>query len=264
MTTHKTGTREEWLRERVALLRAEKQLTQQNDALAKRRQELPWVPVTKEYAFDTPSGRKTLPELFEGRSQLMIYHFMFGPDYEAGCVSCSSIADSFDRTCVHLINHDVMFVAVSRAPLAMLESYKARMGWTFPWASSAPSDFNRDFNVWFTPEEQLSGGVEYNYTREPAMQPESSSNAEEWKSSLAEHPTVTMARMSGTDVPTYARDRPGLSAFVRDGEQVFHSYSSYARGLDAIWGMYQWLDRAPLGRNETGAWVRRRDEYGAR
>jgi predicted dithiol-disulfide oxidoreductase (DUF899 family) len=258
MTKHRTGTREEWLAARLEVLDAEKELTRRGDEVARRRQELPWVRIDKEYRFDTDEGRASLSDLFRGRSQLLVYHFMFGPDYKAGCPSCSAIADGFNGLAVHLANHDVMLWAVSRAPLAKLQEYKRRMGWTFPWASSFGTDFNADFNVWFT-EEQQRQGIEYNYRRE-AHWPTRSLSGEPG----SEGPSATQAAMTGTDLATYTRERPGLSAFVLDGGVVHHTYSTYARGLDGLWGMYQWLDRAPLGRNETGLWLRRHDEYNAR
>jgi predicted dithiol-disulfide oxidoreductase (DUF899 family) len=253
MTKHTTGTRDEWRAARIELLAAEKELTHRSDELARRRQELPWVRIDKSYRFDIDSGSATLADLFGGRSQLMIYHFMFGPDYSAGCPACSSIADGFNGSVVHLANHDVTLMAVSRAPLAKLQAYKRRMGWTFPWASSFGGDFNDDFNVRITEEQQRKGGAEYNFTRE-----------ESWVPREGEGPTV-FAAMTGTDVATYVRERPGLSVFARDDDgAVYHTYSAYARGLDSVWGMYQWLDRAPLGRNETGLWFRRHDEYDPR
>ena len=169
MTKHKTGTREEWLAARLELLKAEKELTRRSDELARRRQELPWVRIDKEYRFETDEGKASLADLFRGRSQLLVYHFMFGPDYTAGCPACSAIADGFNGFAVHLANHDVMLWAVSRAPLAKLQAYKRRMGWTFPWASSFGSDFNSDFNVSFTEEQQREGGIEYNYRREEPL-----------------------------------------------------------------------------------------------
>ena len=258
-TTHRTGTREEWLAARLELLGAEKEHTRRSDELARQRRELPWVRIDTAYRFDTDEGSASLADLFRGRSQLLVYHFMFGPDYAAGCPSCSAIADGFNGIAVHLAHNDVMLWAVSRAPLAKLQAYKRRMGWTFPWASSFGGDFNRDFNVWFTEEQQRAGGVEYNYRREPPMPP---------PAEVADRdPTdgaVVFARMSGTDVGTYTRERPGLSAFALAGGAVYHTYSSYARGLDGIWGMYPWFDRAPNGRNETGVWWRRHDEYDKR
>jgi predicted dithiol-disulfide oxidoreductase (DUF899 family) len=253
MTTHKTGTREQWLTARLELLDAEKELTRHGDELTRRRQELPWVRIDKEYRFDTDEGSASLADLFRGHSQLLVYHFMFGPDYTAGCPSCSAIADGFNGSVVHLANHDVMLWAVSRAPLEKLQAYKRRMGWTFPWASSFGSDFNFDFNVRFTEEQQREGGIEYNYRHEAALQGRG-----------AEGPVAKMAAMTGTDVPTYTRERPGMSGFALEDGLVYHTYSTYARGLDGIWGMYQWLDRAPKGRNETGVWWRRHDEYDKR
>lgn len=254
MTKHKTGTREEWLTARLELLNAEKELTRRSDELAKQRQKLPWVQVDKVYQFETDEGKASLQDLFRGRSQLLIYHFMFGPDYTAGCPSCSSIADGFEGIALHLANHDVMLGAVSRAPLAKLQAYKQRMGWTFPWASSQGSDFNFDFTVSITDEQQRKGTIEYNFRRESGAK-----EGQEWRGD--EGPVAEMASMSGTDVAAYTRERPGMSAFVLEDGVVYHTYSTYARGLDGLWGMYQWLDRAPKGRNEKGVWLRRHDEY---
>jgi predicted dithiol-disulfide oxidoreductase (DUF899 family) len=261
MTTHTTATREQWLAERLELLEAEKELTRRGDELARRRQALPWVRVDKEYRFETDEGSATLADLFRGRSQLLVYHFMFGPDYTAGCPSCSAIADGFDGFVVHLANHDVTLAAVSRAPLAKLQAYKRRMGWSFPWASSFAGDFNFDFNVSLTEKQQREGTVEYNYRREPALRERGIGDA---LTKQGEGPVAEIAAMTGTDVATYTRDRPGMSAFVLEDGAVYHTYSTYARGLDGLWGMYQWLDRAPKGRNETGIWWRRNDEYGKR
>jgi predicted dithiol-disulfide oxidoreductase (DUF899 family) len=261
MTKHKTGTREEWLAARLELLTAEKALTKQSDELAQRRQELPWVRVGKEYEFETDKGSASLKGLFRGRSQLLIYHFMFGPDYKAGCPSCSSIADGFNGIAVHLENHDVAFTAVSRAPLAKLQAFKKRMGWTFPWASSHDSDFNADYSVGFT-EAQQKEGIEYNYRREPAMViPLAGRSSDEWQLRGSQEPVAQSAAMTGTDVPTYVRERPGMSAFALEDGAVFHTYSTFSRGLDALWGMYPWLDRAPKGRNESGLWWRHHDQY---
>ncbi|WP_085028391.1 DUF899 domain-containing protein [Ensifer aridi] len=261
MTAHLTGTREDWLTARLELLAAEKELTRRSDELAEQRQALPWVRIDKEYRFETEEGSASLKDLFRGRSQLLVYHFMFGPDYTAGCPSCSSIADGFNGIVVHLENHDVAFSAVSRAPLAKLEAFKQRMGWTFPWASSFGSDFNHDFSVWFTEDEQRAGGIEYNYRREPpAREPLAGTTVQEWRGN--EGPVAEIAAMTGTDVATYTRDRPGVSAFTLEDGIVYHTYSSYARGLDGLWGVYQWLDRAPKGRNETGVWWRHHDRYG--
>jgi predicted dithiol-disulfide oxidoreductase (DUF899 family) len=250
MTTHTTGTRADWLAARLDLLEAEKELTRRSDELARRRQELPWVRVDKEYRFETDQGSAPLKDLFKGRSQLLVYHFMFGPDYKAGCPSCSAIADGFEGIAVHLANHDVMLWAVSRAPLAKLQAYKQRMGWTFPWASSLAGDFNFDFNVSITEEQQRKGGAEYNYRPGAALRQQGDAG-----------PVAEFAAMAGTDVPTFMRDKPGMSAFVIEDGVVYHTYSTYARGLDGLWGMYQWLDRAPKGRNETGLWWRHHDKY---
>jgi len=253
--THTVASREAWLKARLELLEEEKALTRRSDELARKRQQLPWVRVEKQYQFDTDAGPASLADLFQGRSQLLVYHFMFGPDYTAGCPSCSSIADGFNGIAVHLANHDVMLMAVSRAPLAKLQVYKRRLGWTFPWASSYGSDFNADFNVWFTEQQQNAGEVEYNYSRESVFEWRP---GEEGGGQAAEN---KIAAMCGTDIPTFQRERPGLSAFALEGGNVYHTYSAYARGLDGLWGMYQWLDRAPKGRNETDIWWRRRDEY---
>jgi predicted dithiol-disulfide oxidoreductase (DUF899 family) len=253
MTRHLTATREEWLAARLELLAAEKALTRRSDELTRQRQALPWVRIDKAYRFDTEEGSVTLPDLFQGRSQLLVYHFMFGPDYKAGCPSCSAIADGFDGIAIHLANHDVTLMAVSRAPLATLQAYKRRMGWTFPWASARDSDFTADFNVSFTEAQQREGQVEYNYQR----------GGHAMDAAQIPEPVARFAATCGTDAPTYSRDRPGLSAFVLEEGVVYHTYSTYARGLDGLWGMYQWLDRAPLGRNESGPWWKRHDEYGA-
>jgi predicted dithiol-disulfide oxidoreductase (DUF899 family) len=254
MTKHMTGTRQEWLAARMALLEAEKEHTRRSDELARRRQALPWVRIDKAYHFDTDAGSASLEDLFQGRSQLLVYHFMFGPDYTAGCPSCSMIADGFNGFAVHLANHDVALTAVSRAPLAKLQAYKRRMGWAFPWASSHGGDFNYDFNVSITEAQQRAGGVEYNYRRggHPIVAAE-----------LPE-PVHEFAATCGTDAATYVRDRPGMSAFVLEDGAIYHTYSTYARGLDGLWGAYQWLDRAPLGRNEAGIWWSRHDEYATR
>jgi predicted dithiol-disulfide oxidoreductase (DUF899 family) len=254
MTSHVTGTREEWRQARLALLEEEKALTRRRDELAQKRQELPWVAIDKEYRFDTDDGPASLADLFQGRSQLLVYHFMFGPDYTAGCPSCSAIADGFDGFAIHLANHDVMLWAASRAPLEKLQAFKQRMGWSFPWASSFGSDFNADFNVSLTEEQQREGGTEYNYRPQPARP----------SSTVAPAGPSTFAAMAGTDPADYARERPGMSAFVLEDGLVYHSYSAFARGLDGLWGMYQWLDRAPKGRNENGVWWRHHDKYEAR
>jgi predicted dithiol-disulfide oxidoreductase (DUF899 family) len=255
MTAHKTGTREEWLAARLDLLEAEKALTRRSDELARQRRELPWVPIDKEYRFETDEGTASLADLFSGRSQLLVYHFMFGPDYRAGCPSCSAIADGFNGSVVHLAHHDVTLCAVSQAPLAKLQAYKQRMGWSFPWASSFGSDFNHDFQAANTKEEWESGAVEYNFRREDLRPPagQDGSGLDEFALSVV-----------GTDWATYRQQGPGVSAFAVQDGVVHHTYSAYARGLDGLWGMYQWLDRAPLGRNENGFWWRRHDEYETR
>jgi predicted dithiol-disulfide oxidoreductase (DUF899 family) len=258
MTDHKIGTREEWLAARVELLEAEKELTRRSDELARRRQELPWVRIDKEYRFETDEGTASLADLFRGRSQLLIYHFMFGPEYTAGCPACSAIADGFDGFVVHLANHDVTLCAVSRAPLAKLQAYKRRMGWSFPWTSSFDSDFNYDFQTGYTEEQQQSGVIEYNF-RTSDVQPSLEAGKD--------GPLAEWAASTGTDWATYTREAPGMSAFALEDGVVYHTYSAYARGVDGLWGMYQWLDRAPRGRNETRTdddpltWFRRHDEY---
>jgi predicted dithiol-disulfide oxidoreductase (DUF899 family) len=249
MTKHSIGTREQWLAARLELLETEKELTRRSDEVAARRRQLPWVRVDKTYRFDTDRGEATLADLFEGRSQLLVYHFMFGPDYTAGCPSCSSIADGFNGIAVHLAHHDVMLMAVSRAPLAKLQAFKQRMGWTFPWASSFGGDFNADYAVEFSETQQRNGGIEYNYRREKPWTSESGRG------------TLPYATMAGTDPATYTRERPGVSAFTLQDGVVYHTYSAYARGVDGLWNMYQWLDRAPLGRNESGLWWRHHDRY---
>ncbi len=254
MTSHEIGTREQWLAARLELLKAEKEYSRHGDELARRRRELPWVRIDKAYRFDTDAGSVSFKDLFQGRSQLLVYHFMFGPDWQAGCPSCSMIADAFNGSTIHLANHDVMFWAVSRAPLMKLQAYKQRMGWTFPWASSGNGDFNYDFAVAFTEEQQRSGGVEYNYRR----------GGHAMDATEVPEPVARLAANCGTDASAYSRDRPGMSAFVLDDGVVYHVYSTYARGVDPFFGVYHWLDRAPKGRNETGVWWRRHDEYEAR
>jgi predicted dithiol-disulfide oxidoreductase (DUF899 family) len=252
MTQHRTGTRDEWLTARLGLLEAEKEHTRRGDELTRQREELPWVRIDKDYTFETDEGSASLADLFGGRSQLLMYHFMFGPEYTAGCPACSAIADGFNGFVVHLENHDVAMWAVSRAPLEKLQGYKRRMGWSFPWASSHGSDFNFDFNVSVTEEQQRAGRVEYNYRpvdTKPVLE------------AGADGVVGQVAAMTGTDVATYIREQPGMSAFALEDGVVYHTYSAFARGVDALWGMYQWLDRAPLGRNETDFWMRRRDEY---
>ena len=234
MANHPIGSRVEWLAARLELLTAEKALSRQGDEIARRRRDLPWVRIDQEYTFDTSDGSASLADLFRGRSQLIVYHFMFGPDWEEGCPSCSSVADGFDQTHLHLQSHDVAFTAVSRAPLGQLAAYRERMGWIFPWASSASTEFNFDFNVSFTPE-RVTAGQTYNF-----------------------HPMLeTMP--DPTNCPS---DLHGMSAFAMQDGAVFHTYSTYSRGVDAIWNMWHWLDRTPLGRNEGDmSWFRRHDTY---
>jgi predicted dithiol-disulfide oxidoreductase (DUF899 family) len=248
---HATGTREEWLAARLDLLKAEKELKHRGDELALRRQALPWVRMDPDYRFETDEGSASLADLFRGRSQLLVYHMMFGPEYTAACPSCSAIADGFNGSVVHLENHDVAMTAVSRAPIEKLQAFKRRMGWTFPWASSQDGDFNFDFHVTLTEEQQRDGKYEYNYR--PGTPPQT-----QGVSGLA----VEVAATTGTDPATFQRQRPGMSAFVLEDGAVYHTYSAYARGLDGLWGMYQWLDRAPKGRNENGFWWRHHDSYG--
>ncbi len=231
---HRIVTRDEWLDARRALLAREKAFTRERDQLSQMRRDLPWVRIDKPYRFQTPAGETSLAGLFDGRHQLIVYHFMFAPDWEAGCKSCSFWADNFDGIDIHLAHRDVTLTLVSAAPLATLEAYKRRMGWRLPWASSAGSEFNRDFQVQATPEELAAGEVDYNFTRRPA----------------------------------FAAEMPGVSVFWRDGDTVFHTYSCYARGLDILNGAYHLLDLVPKGRDEGGRgmrdWLRRRDEYEAR
>jgi predicted dithiol-disulfide oxidoreductase (DUF899 family) len=252
MTEHKVGTREEWLAARRELLAREKEHTRAGDELARERRELPWVRVEKEYDFDTDDGRKTLAELFDGHSQLIVYHFMFGPEFQAGCPACSAIADGFNGFHVHLPNRsDVRLVAVSRAPLEKLQAYKQRMGWTFPWASSFGSDFNYDYAASATPE-QLRGGGEYNFA---------DAGDRTKLFDLESGPLFETARSTGASLPEFLQEMPGMSAFALSDGAVHHTYSAYARGLDGLWGAYQWLDRAPLGRHgDEHIWVRH-DEY---
>ena len=257
-TTHPTATRKEWLAARVKLLKEEKEHTKRGDELTKRRLELPWVRIDKAYEFDTDEGKASLADLFRGRSQLLLYHFMFGPDYKVGCPACSSIADGFNGIETHLANHDVMLWAVSRAPLEKLQGFKRRMGWSFPWASAFGGEFNPDFNVYFTEEEQREGQIEYNYRREEPVKP---SKKSDMPSKTNPDGDSIGASLTGTDVGTYTRERPGMSAFALEDGVVYHTYSAFARGVDGLWGMYQWLDRAPKGRNEKDLWIRHHDKY---
>jgi predicted dithiol-disulfide oxidoreductase (DUF899 family) len=233
MTPHRIVSRAEWLEARKAHLANEKRFTKARDELARQRRELPWVKVEKRYVFDSPDGRQTLADLFGGRSQLIVYHFMFGPDWEQGCPSCSFLADHFDGAAVHLAQRDVTLLAVSRAPYEQIEAFKRRMGWRFKWVSSYDCDFNRDYHVSFTPDEMAKGETYYNY-------------------GIGKFPS---------------EEAPGASVFVKDGAgQIFHSYSAYARGLDILVGAYNFLDLVPKGRDEdalpwTMAWVRHHDRY---
>jgi predicted dithiol-disulfide oxidoreductase (DUF899 family) len=249
MTMHTIGTRDDWLKARIELLDDEKAYTRRGDDLARRRRELPWVRIDQDYRFATDDGDMTLAKLFGGQSQMLVYHFMFGPDYTAGCPACSAIADGFNGFVAHLTHHDVAFWAISRAPLPKLQAYKSRLGWTFPWASSHDSTFNFDFGVGMTKEQQQAG-PRYNFRTEDPRPAGSPGDQEE-------------ALGTGTDWATYERERPGVSAFALEDGVVYHTYSAYARGLDGLWGMYQWLDRTPVGRNEDGGgiWWRRNDEY---
>jgi predicted dithiol-disulfide oxidoreductase (DUF899 family) len=230
---HRIATPEEWLKERKQLLDAEKAFTRQRDEISRRRRELPWVPVEKSYIFDGPRGKETLADLFAGRGQLIIYHFMFGPGWEEGCRSCSFLADHFDGSLIHLAHRDVTLAVSSRAPYPQIAAFQKRMGWRFPWVSSYGSDFNHDYHVSFTKEELASGTVEYNYA--PAGFP--------------------------------VEEAPGVSVFAKDeAGKVFHTYSTYGRGLDILLGPYNWLDMAPKGRDEEGlafsmSWVRHHDKY---
>lgn len=241
MTEHRIASHEEWQAERDELLAQEKELTRLGDELARKRRELPWVPVEKEYSFETDQGTKSLPELFDGRSQLLIYHFMFGPPYEAGCTVCTSIGDNLDPNVVHLRARDVTLLLVSRAPLEKLQAYKERMGWSIDWASTANGDFNSDLG--FTnSEEELRPFLEGEIP-----------------------PTVKqMADASGTDVASYVTEAPGLSAYTLSDGVVYRTYQTTARGLEPTMGYYALLDRVPMGRNESGSqlhWLRRHDEY---
>jgi predicted dithiol-disulfide oxidoreductase (DUF899 family) len=237
VTNHRIGTRDEWVEARLKLLKAEKELTRLNDDLARRRRELPWVRLDKSYTFDTESGEVSLPDLFQGRSQLLIYHLMFDPEWDEACPSCSSIADGFDKTHLHLQNHDVAFTAVSRGPLEKLLAYRDRMDWSFPWASSGRSDFNYDFHVTI---DASVAPVEYNYRSQAELEADNVA----WRE--------------------WCGEQPGMSAFALEDGVVYHTYSAYSRGFDALWPMWQWLDRAPLGRNEGGvSWFRLHDQYDA-
>jgi predicted dithiol-disulfide oxidoreductase (DUF899 family) len=235
MTEHRIGSREEWRAARLDLLQAEKELTRLGDDLARRRRELPWVRLDKDYCFDTEAGAATIADLFQGRSQLIVYHLMFDPEWDEACPSCSAIADGFDKTHLHLQNHDVAFTAVSRARLEKLLAYRHRMNWGFPWASSGRTDFNYDFHVTI---DASVAPVEYNYRNEAQL----------------EAADINWRGWSG--------EQPGMSAFALQDNIVYHTYSAYSRGLDALWNMWQWLDRTPRGRNEGDmTWFHRHDQY---
>jgi predicted dithiol-disulfide oxidoreductase (DUF899 family) len=241
MTEHKVGTQEEWQVVRDGLLAEEKELTRRNDELARKRRELPWVRVEKEYGFETADGTKSLVELFDGRSQLLVYHFMFGPDYAAGCPVCSSIADNLNANLPHLKARDVTSICSSRAPQGKLQAYKQRMGWTFDWVSTVGPDFNRDLGFLHT-EEELKPFLEGEVP--PAVEQN--------------------AHACGTDTARYVAEGPGLSAYIQSEGAVYRTYVTTARGLEPAMGYYGLLDRAPLGRNEDGEqvfWLRRHDEY---
>jgi predicted dithiol-disulfide oxidoreductase (DUF899 family) len=259
---HRTGTREEWAAARAELLTREKELTRMGDELAQRRRELPWVPVEKEYMLQTEHGDRTLAQLFDGRSQLVAYHFMFGPDYEAGCPTCSSTADSFNGVLAHLKAWDVTMICVSRAPTEKLLTYRQRMGWSFEWVSSIDSDFNADYGVSAVAEPPHDAPVSILEANELAFRKLLNERPE-----LRENlPPVASrnASASGTDIDGYLTEGHGVSVFVREGAAVYHCYSSYARGTEFLMGYYAILDRVPAGRREDGPvtfQLRRHDEY---
>ena len=243
MTNHKVGTQEQWQAAREELLAEEKELTRRSDELARKRRELPWVPVEKDYSFETADGTQSLADLFDGRSQLLIYHFMFGPPYEAGCTVCSSITDTITANTVHLAARDVTMLLVSRAPVEKLQAYKERMGWGLNWVSAGGSDFNRDLGFTHT-EEELR----------PFLEGEIPPTVEQY------------AEMCGTDVAGYVAEGPGLSVYALSDGTVYRTYVSTARGLEPVMAYYGLLDRAPMGRNEPRdrpLWIRRHDEYEA-
>jgi predicted dithiol-disulfide oxidoreductase (DUF899 family) len=264
MPEHRTATREEWAAARAALLAREKELTRMGDELARQRRELPWVPVEKQYTLQAEDGAKTLAQLFDGRSQLVVYHFMFGPEWEAGCPACSATADSFNGALAHLNACDVTLICVSRAPLEKLLAYRERMGWSFTWASSHESDFNFDYGV----------SAREGTTHDPAV-PILSANELAVLKRLNEQPAVREnlpliaiqnATSSGTNIDGYFSEGHGVSTFAREGDNVYHCYSSYARGTEFLMGYYAILDRAPKGRDEGEqpmSWLRRHDEYQA-
>lgn len=262
MPIHKIGTREQWLAARVELLKAEKEHTRRGDELARQLRELPWVRVEKQYTFQTADGPKSLAELFNGRSQLLVYHFMFGPHYAAGCPTCSSVADSIENIVVHLKARDVTMICVSRAPIEKLVAYRKRMGWSFNWASSHGNDYNFDYAV----------SVQEGMTHEPIVSPLEANELSLLKM-VKEQPAIREnlpqvarrnASASGTNLDGYFSEGHGFSTFAREGDTVYHCYSTYARGAEFLLGYYAILDRAPKGRDEGDqpmGWLRRHDEY---
>jgi predicted dithiol-disulfide oxidoreductase (DUF899 family) len=250
MTEHRTGTREDWLREREALLAAEKELTRRSDELAERRQDLPWVEVEQDYRFETKEGPATLEDLFRGRSQLIVHHMMF-----PGCPSCASMADGYEGFAIHLENHDVAMVRVSRYPIDELTAFNERMGWKVPYISSMGSDFNYDYGVAFTKDETPDGSGGFADGMPKMNMHEHWDHSDTPENRYPDYEGIPSAE----EMP---RDGQGTSWFVLDNGVVYHTYSAYARGVDVLWGMFQWLDRAPLGRNESGRWYKLRDEYG--
>src|SRR5262245_40149210 len=261
MTNHKTGSRQEWLSAREALLVREKEHTRLGDEIARQRRELPWVPLEKEYRFETADGTRTLADLFDGRTQLIVYHFMFGPNYTAGCATCSSTADSFNGVLPHLAARDITMICISHAPLEKLLAYRRRMGWSFNWASSSESDFNIDFGV-SVADEAADADVPLLEANEVAAFPLVSDPGvrESLPPMVAENAAAT-----GLDVVGYFREGHGVSTFARDGDSIYHCYSSYARGTEFLMGYYAILDRTPKGRDEGDGrmWLRRHDEYDA-
>ena len=263
MADHKIGTREEWLAARDELIKREKEHTRLGDEIAQRRRDLPWVPVAKDYRFDTDEGERSLGDLFEGRSQLLVYHFMFGPSYQAGCPVNSSIADSLDGVLPHLHARDATLLLVSQAPFEKLQAYKRRMGWRLPWVSSSPGNFNYDLGFSQTEEQSREAVAQIKRPRRGALEAPGQFSNEDWD---AFPPIVEQnARSTGTDIPGYLTESPGFSTFVRDGDTVYHAYSTTWRGLEFVMTYYPILDHAPKGRDEGEEdwqlWIRRHDEY---
>ncbi len=253
--THKTGTRQQWLDARLELLKAEKELTRRSDELAKQRQALPWVRIDKEYRFDTDAGAATLKDLFRGRSQLLVYHFMFGPDYKAGCPSCSMIADGFEGFAVHLANHDVALVGGVARTVGKAAGLQATHG------LDVPVGVVEQLRLQLRLQDRVHGRAA---ARRAPSNTTTSATVTRWMRPRRSRTFSSSSRPAcGTDWPTFTRDRPGMSAFAMEDGVIYHTYSTYARGLDGLWGAYQWLDRAPLGRNESGIWWKRHDEYAA-